>query len=202
MKKHRTILAGMLAAGCLLLGACAPAGEGSVSGLGAGTDYNALLEKLPANPNPSLSNFQTVTMAGDTVSQELFADHKLTMINIWATFCTPCIREMPDLGEISKEYAEKGVQVVGVIADVQAQDGSISEQQMDTAREIVSKIGADYPHLLPSYDLLAAKLAQVTAVPETIFVDSSGRQVGDSYAGARSKEEWTATIEQLLGQVS
>lgn len=56
---------------------------------------------------------------------------------------------------------------------------------MQTALDIVEQTGADYPHLLPSRDLLAAKLSEVYSVPETIFVDKDGRLVGDSYVGSR-----------------
>ena len=44
-------------------------------------------------------------------SKELFAKAKVTMINVWGTFCSPCIMEMPDLGELSREYADKDFQV-------------------------------------------------------------------------------------------
>ena len=46
-----------------------------------------------------------------------------------------------------------------------------------------------------------AKLAEVSAVPETIFVDETGSVVGESYLGARSKAEWQKIIDQLLEQV-
>ena len=65
----------------------------------------------------------------------------------------------------------------------------------------MSLTGADYLHLLPSTDLMVAKLQYVSAVPETIFVDSQGNQVGESYLGARSKDQWIAIIDELLTQV-
>ena len=79
----------------------------------------------------------------------MFEGHKLTMINVWATFCGPCINEMPDLGEIASEYADKGLQIVGIPADVLSQDGSISEEMVATAKEIVAATGANYLHILP-----------------------------------------------------
>ena len=121
------------------------------------------------------------------------------MVNIWATFCGPCIREMPELGEIAKEYKEKGVQIIGIVTDVQNQNGSISNKQIETANQIIQKTGADYPHLLPSNDLYRAQLNQVDSVPTTIFVDKEGKTVGESYVGARSKEQWLKIIDELLG---
>ena len=63
-------------------------------------------------------NFETVTLEGETVTQEIFAEADLNMVNIWGTFCGPCIREMPELGELSDEYADKGVQIIGMLTDV------------------------------------------------------------------------------------
>ena len=122
------------------------------------------------------------------------------MVNVWATFCTPCISEMPELGELADEYADKGVQIVGLISDVLNSDGSVSETQLDTAREIVSSTGADYVHIVPSTDLYGL-LYQITSVPTTFFVDETGAQVGYTYLGARDKAEWSAILDEVLAEV-
>lgn len=158
-------------------------------------------EDTPASGGGVLSSFTAQDLNGNQVDQSILADYQLTMVNIWATFCGPCLSEMPELGEIHAEYADKGVQVVGIVTDVLNQDGSFNEDQIATARDAVSLTGADYLHLLPSTDLVLAKLQYVSAVPETIFVDSQGNQVGESYLGARSKDQWIAIIDELLTQV-
>ena len=104
---------------------------------------------------------------------------------------------MPELGELSAEYAGQGVQVVGLISDALNSDGTVSDSQLDTAREIVEATGASYRHLVPSEDLYGL-LAQITSVPTTFFVDSTGAQVGYAYLGARSGEEWAAILDELL----
>lgn len=60
----------------------------------------------------SFGKFTTTDLNGNEVTEAMFADYDLTMINIWATFCGPCINEMPHLGELAAEYKEKGVQIV------------------------------------------------------------------------------------------
>ena len=116
-----------------------------------------------------LSSFTTTDIDGNTVDESIFSDYKLTMVNIWGTFCGPCINEMPELGELNAEYHDKGVQVVGIVIDVLNADGSVSASQVDLAQEIVSETEADYLHLLPSEGSINDKLRQVTAVPETFF---------------------------------
>src|SRR5699024_5930416 len=48
--------------------------------------------------------FEAETIDGESVTQDIFGQSKLTMVNIWGTFCGPCIQEMPELGEISRSY--------------------------------------------------------------------------------------------------
>jgi thiol-disulfide isomerase/thioredoxin len=166
-------------------------------------DGNGTSETANEKPDTDgiLSSFSATDLDGNAVDESIFSSSKLTMVNIWATFCGPCIGEMPDLGLLNEEYASDGFQVVGIVADVLNQDGSISDDQVNTAREIVSETGADYLHLLPSDDLIEAKLNTVYSVPETIFVDSKGNQIGESYIGSRSYDDWAAIIEFLLSEV-
>lgn len=148
-----------------------------------------------------LSDFQSTDIDNNPVDASVFKDKKLTMVNIWATFCGPCIEEMPDLGELNKEYADQGFQIVGIPVDTMNQGGEISGEMVDTANEIIDQTKADYLHILPSDSLNDAKLSQVYSVPETIFVDENGNQVGESYIGSRSKGDWAKIIETLLKEV-
>ena len=149
----------------------------------------------------TLTSFRTTTLEGKPVDESLFADYPLTMINIWATFCSPCLREMPELGELSESYQSKGVQIVGIVADAGVPGGESFMDQVVLARQLVQQTGANYTHLLPSDDLIKAKLEAVSSVPETIFVDSKGNLVGESYIGSRSGSDWSQIIDGLLAQM-
>lgn len=138
--------------------------------------------------------FETLTLDGETVTQEIFKEADLTMVNIWGTFCSPCINEMPDLGELAREYEEKGVQIVGMISDV-------AEAEDETATLIVEETKADYRHLILSQSLYNS-LSQIQVVPTTVFIDSTGKQVGDTYTGSKSKEDWSAIMDEMLLEVS
>lgn len=146
-------------------------------------------------------NFTAQTISGDKVDQTVFSGKKLTMINVWATFCSPCINEMPELGEISKEYADKGFQLIGIPADVTDNNGGLDKDMVAKAKKIVKQTKASYMHILPSTDLINAKLSDVSSVPETFFVDEEGNQIGQSYVGARSKSDWKKIIDELLKSV-
>ena len=150
-------------------------------------------------PAGILSDFAATDLDGNAVDASLFAGYDLTMINVWGTDCGPCIQEMPDLAALHEAYADKGVQVVGLVSDALGMDGSVSESQVADARAIVEETGAAYPHIVPSEDLIFL-LQQIFAVPTTFFVDETGAQVGQTYLGAKSEDEWAAIVDELLGE--
>lgn len=148
---------------------------------------------------PSFQAFNGVTLTGEAINQDIFSDYQITMINIWATFCSPCISEMPDLAKLNDAYGEGEFQVIGVVLDVLDQNG-VGSDALDFAWRVVETTGANYTHLLPSYDLSLVKLNDVTAVPETLFVDSEGNLLtpDTQYLGAKSYDEWKSIIDSLL----
>ena len=150
--------------------------------------------------NPVLADFSAVDIEGKVVDQTIFSDHKLTMVNIWATFCAPCIREMPDLAELNDAYG-KDFQVIGIVIDVADANGNVVTYKKASALDIIDTTNADYLHLLPSPSLNKAYLSKVQAVPETVFVDQEGNQIDESYVGSKSKAEWKKIIDSLLDQM-
>lgn len=147
-----------------------------------------------------LSAFTASDLDGNEVDQSILEGHKLTMVNVWGTFCGPCKQEMPDLAQLHEEYAEKGVQIVGLVSDVLKQDGSLDESLVEDARTIASESGVTYTNLLPSQDLYGI-LGQIYALPSTFFVDENGNQVGTLYLGAKDKDSWASVIDQMLEEV-
>ncbi len=148
-----------------------------------------------------LSSFTATDLNGAKTDESALADYKLTMVNVWATFCGPCLREMPDLGELAAEYEDKGVRIVGMISDALDSNGKMDAKQVATAKDIVARTKANYLHILPSEDLFGL-LSQIQSVPTTFFVDQNGNQVGKAYIGSRSKEAWKIIIDQTLAEVS
>lgn len=210
--KNRLLLVMLASLMVLSSSACAKSGggQGQSSEPVASSSASAQVEEPAssentsgdANPDePTLKNFKTTDLDGNEVTQEIFSNADLTMINIWATYCNPCLGEMPDLGVLAEEYADKGVQIVGILMDVYDQNWNVVQSQVDLAKEIIQETGADYLHLMPSTDLIYAKLRYVQAVPETIFVDKEGNLVGEPHLGARTKNKWSEEIQKRLEMV-
>lgn len=176
----------LAAAACLLLSACGNTASDGAEPAAQETEKAGIL-----------SDFSTTDLEGNAADESVFAGHKLTMVNVWATFCGPCIAEMPELGQLASEYADKGLAIVGLVADVTDSEGALDETQLQLARDIVAETGANYLHLVPG-EGLNNLLSQVSGVPTTLFVDSEGRQVGKAYVGSNDLEGWKAVADELL----
>ncbi|MBQ8280080.1 MAG: TlpA family protein disulfide reductase [Roseburia sp.] len=137
-----------------------------------------------------------VTVAGDTMSSGVFANSKLTMVNVWATFCNPCISEMPDLGEIATAYDASEFQLIGIVADAMEGD----EAMLEEAKAIIDETGANYPHLLLNEELYVNLVGASDSVPTTYFFNQSGELLG-YLKGAQSKDAWTQIIDSLLEEI-
>lgn len=155
-------------------------------------------EKISVEKGESVfGSFSTTDMAGNLVNEQIFNGHKLTMVNIWATFCNSCVEEMPDLAQLQAEFGDD-FQIIGIVVDAADKNGNILPDKKAEAASTIETTGAVYLHLLPSKSLNKAYLNDVQSVPETIFVDENGYQIGTRYFGAKSKAEWKNIIDTLL----
>lgn len=153
-------------------------------------------EETPSEEEKYFVTFEATTTDGEAWNSDKFANSKLTMINVWATYCNPCLSEMPDLGELAAEYDPAQFQIVGVVCDVMEDD---SADNIDYAKQLITETKATYPHLLLNESLYMSFVGAVTAVPTTFFVRSDGSMVG-YLTSAMDKENWKALIDDLLSK--
>ena len=89
---------------------------------------------------------------------------------------------------------------MGICTDAVNSDGEVLADVVETAKEDIQDTGADYLHLVPTGEIFTDLLPRVSAVPTTIFVDESGRQIGLADMGARDKDTWIQVIEEKLAE--
>ena len=135
--------------------------------------------------------FETTGLDGNAVtSAALFAGHKVTMINIWATWCDPCKNELPELEEFAKELAGKDCQIIGICEDTSYDDTAASE-----AKEILAKAGVTYTNIKATDEML--EMMTCLAMPTSYFVDSSGHVLTTPIKGA-DFEKYREKLEEAL----
>lgn len=138
--------------------------------------------------------FTASDLNGNTVTNDIFAKKDLTVVNVWGTFCTPCVEEMPELGKWAKEMPDN-VQLVGLISDIEGDD---DKEHHDLAEQIISKSDADFTQIIANGDFKDL-LRGVVGVPTTFFVDREGNIIGDPIVGAEV-DKYKAFVEEYLGK--
>lgn len=200
MSKRLTVLLGHLMLTAALLCGCGGDSGGPAIGAAPEAEPPAVTapegesqEALPSEEEaaPIYITFEGTDLEGNAVSQEIFTRSGLTMVNVWATFCNPCLSEMPGLGELAAEYDPSEFQIIGVVSDVrEGEDQTLVE-------DLVRETGADYTHLLANASLDQALLSSVSGVPTTFFFDGEGAYLG-GVVGAAEKSDWEEIIHGLL----
>ena len=136
--------------------------------------------------------FETTDLDGNPVkSEDLFAGHPVTAINLWATWCGPCKEELPELETLNAELEENDCQIIGIVTD------ATKDRKIEKAKEILKNAGADYVNLVP-FEALSEMLPQ-NCWPTTYFVDENGILVGEPVDSA-DPDMYRETIAELLGE--
>ena len=202
MKKLCKTLFVFLIVSLVLLGGCAgdssklpaaDAPETKTAGVTPDQD-GASSESAPHDQeetDPIFITFEGTDLDGNTVSQEIFSQSKLTMVNVWATYCNPCLSEMPSLGELAADYDAEQFQIIGIVSDV------LEGEDQSSVESLVAQTSANYTHLLLNESIYYGLLTDVSAVPTTFFLDENGI-VLDTVIGAMEKSAWEAKINGLL----
>lgn len=129
------------------------------------------------------------------ITEDVFSGNTLTVVNVWGTFCGPCIEEMPYLGQLSAEYGDLGVRFIGIVCDV----GNDAEA-LEKAKSIVDSTGADYLQLIPNEYLWYRFCVQSDYIPASFILDSEGNPLTEEpIVGSMSYAAWKATIDSYLG---
>ena len=111
---------------------------------------------------------------------------KVTVVNFWATYCVPCIQEIPTFNKLYSEMGSKGVAVVGV---------SMDEDGADLVQGFLKKHPMNYPVALGAPAL--NQQFKLDALPVTVVFDRAGKQV-KRFDGYLKEDELKAAISQAL----
>lgn len=141
--------------------------------------------------------FTTKDLKGISVDDTLFKDYKLTMVNVWGTFCGPCIDELPELEKAHQALKSEGIQVMGIVGDI-TPEGKDREALIKEANALISNAGVTYVNILPDQLLTNGPLKNLQAYPTTFFVDDKGQIVGDVIVGAQTQALYELKAEKIL----
>ena len=159
----------------------------------AGMTFAEPVSQYTVADEGTVVDFDTTDLDGNPVSMsDIFAQHDVTMINIWATWCGPCVNEMPELANLNRELADKNCAIVGILSD------ETDEATLADAKEILENAGADFTVVIAPENL--GDIVPFQAYPTSYFIDSQGRVIGDPIVGAYP-DRYAAKIDETLAAV-
>lgn len=159
-------------------------------------------ETSNAGDSTNVGKFETKGVDGKDYTEKVFSDYDLTLVNVFTTWCSPCVNEIPELEKLYEEMKEKGVGVVGVVLDTVSDDAKQNEDTVKKAGVLQEKTKASYPFLVPDSTMMNGRLNGISAFPETFFVDKEGNIVGETYLGSHTLDEWKEIVEKELKNIS
>lgn len=136
-----------------------------------------------------LSKWSFPDLAGDEASLDRWQG-KILALNFWATWCSPCLQEMPELVALQSAYGDKGLQFVGIAVETDASQVAM----------MAEKLSVNYPVLVDedvALELASALGNSDAAMPFTVIFDRSGEVIFHR-KGTVGFEEISALVEPLL----
>lgn len=129
-----------------------------------------------------LSNPQgSVVALSDYVGKD-----KIVLVDFWASWCGPCIKEMPNIVKVYERFKDKGFEIVGVSLDDNA----------DSWKAAIKRLNMTWPQMsdLKGWKSEAGKLYDVGSIPFTLLIGKDGKIIANSL----NAEELTRVLENLL----
>jgi thiol-disulfide isomerase/thioredoxin len=137
---------------------------------------------------PVAKDFTLDDMKGNKVSlMKVVSESKITILDFWASWCPPCMNEMPNLVNIYDNYSDDGLQIVGVSLDNDKKSWQNAVEAMGMKWVQVSD--------LKGWESAAAQLYQVDAIPHTIILDKEGHILAKDLRGHELEEFISDYIE-------
>ena len=129
--------------------------------------------------------FTTVT--GEVVRTDTLAG-RVILVNAWATWCGPCVLEMPGFQRVQDELRDRGFLVIGISAD---QEGP------EVVRAFAEEIGIRYPLTQGPHHVLGRLAAQVRGLPTSLLLDRDG-SIARKVEGVFPEDELKRAVLELL----
>lgn len=147
-----------------------------------------LAHALATEKGNKIDDFSLPTPAGEQLSiMDIVSQHKLTILDFWASWCGPCRQEMPNMVDLYKQYQPKGLAIIGISLD--------SDRTAWT--NAIKDMGLTWTHVsdLKGWQSAAAVQFNVTSIPQVILLDQQGVIVGKNLRGRQIRTIVAETLK-------
>jgi thiol-disulfide isomerase/thioredoxin len=116
---------------------------------------------------------------------------RIVVVNFWATWCGPCVKEMPELSALQNEYAAFGLQVIGAAAD--------TTENLKEVRQFIKTAKINFPVWLGATTAEMARFGLGPALPGTAIIGRDGKIVA-VFNGVITAAEVKKKLDQLIAK--
>ncbi|PQJ72277.1 TlpA family protein disulfide reductase [Polaribacter butkevichii] len=155
--------------------------------------YESNKKMAKGNASPKFEGYKDAK--GGEKSLDSFKG-KYVYIDVWATWCGPCIREIPSLKKIEKEYHNKNIEFVSISTDESRRSGGTWEAAEKKWRDFVKENELKGVQLWAGQDFSFQQAYQISGIPRFILIDPQGNIV-DANAPRPSDPRLKALLESL-----
>lgn len=147
-------------------------------------NYQEPMDKVMATQQKSFPDIQFTETGTGKVKKLSDYKGRIVVLNIWATWCPPCRREMPDLDKLEQTYANAGVSVI-----------ALSDEDQSTVSAFIK--AHPYQFSAGTFITMPAVIAEIGTRPVSILIDKNG-QVADMVVGARGFNFFEGWVKKFL----
>jgi len=115
-------------------------------------------------------------------------DGKVILLNFWATWCPPCLNEIPGFIELQEQYGEQGFQVIGIAVDNE-----------EAVRKYMNEVKINYPVMVAEFEAIELSSRygnRIGALPYSVIINREG-EISDKITGELSKIKAEKMLERL-----
>ena len=149
--------------------------------------FGASCNRSNFKPEPVVAPIEFVDLSG--TRRLLPTPGLVTVVNFWATWCGPCVGEMPHLQKLSQEFDSQGVVFVGVSTDF------LDAQEVE---DFLGRLGISYPVTMDDESIEPA-LGPLLGLPTTVVIDANGSEFR-RITGAASASELRSIVQAALSK--
>jgi thiol-disulfide isomerase/thioredoxin len=168
----------------------------ALSGCGGNQDQQS--DDLGNKYGPVFESFSTTDIYGKEQDESLILNARYTLVLIWSTTCNPCIEGMPNMEALHQEYKDVGVNVLGIVVNIQDQEGKPVPDTIADAVDIVRTKDVSFPNIMIPAPIMDFLYSEIQYTPTAFFVDQTGTIVSDLIIGEQEYDDWSDTIEELI----
>ncbi len=140
---------------------------------------------------------KTTSKAPDFQAKDIFGNQtislsnyrgKAILLNFWATWCPPCIAEIPDLTQLYDKYKEK-LLIIGV---------SLDRESTEVIRDFYKRFKMNYPVIMGTPEIVKS-YGGISAIPTSFLINKKG-EIVQKIVGYRSKDQYESYLLPLISE--